>query len=128
MSIDFDVSFVFVIWFFFFYSYPFYGLQFHPEKNLYEWKRSLNIPHTANAIKAAQYFSNFFATECRKNSNRFSGPAEENSVLIYRFPVTFTGHIEKSSFEQCYLLTDGVHYPNLAEEFNNHGDVSAIAA
>lgn len=118
MGNDFDVSFVccnlFLFFFFFFCSYPFYGIQFHPEKNPYEWKRTLNIPHTANAIKAAQYFSNFFVTECRKNSNRFSGPAEENNVLIYKFPVTFTGHIKKSGFLQCYLFADDVHYPNFS--------------
>lgn len=128
MSINFGVCFCFCNTFFFFsfVSYPFYGVQFHPEKNLYEWKRNSNIPHTANAIKAAQYFSNFFVTESRKNSNRFPGAAEEDRALIYKFPVTFTGHVVKT-YQQCYLFTDDVHYPNLAEELNNHGDVNVIA-
>ena len=30
--------------------YPFYGLQFHPEKNIYEWNQP-SIPKTAQAIQ-----------------------------------------------------------------------------
>ena len=33
-------------------EYPFYGLQFHPEKNPFEWKPSLKgIRHTESAVK-----------------------------------------------------------------------------
>jgi gamma-glutamyl hydrolase len=44
-------------------QYPIYGIQFHPEKNAYEWKETKNNPHTANAIVVAQYFANFFINE-----------------------------------------------------------------
>jgi len=44
-------------------GYPFYGVQFHPEKNLYEWVTGKNIPHGRNATLAAQYFANFFVNE-----------------------------------------------------------------
>lgn len=44
-------------------TYPFYGLQFHPEKNLYEWKLGRKIPHGKSAIVIAQYFANFFVDE-----------------------------------------------------------------
>lgn len=43
--------------------YPFYGLQFHPEKNLYEWVTGKNIPHGRNATLVAQYFADFFVNE-----------------------------------------------------------------
>lgn len=89
--------------------YPFYGVQFHPEKSLYEWVAHKNIPHTENAIKMAQYFARFFVHEARKNGNRFSGVDEENRMLIYNFPVTFTA-LAKSAFEQCYLFTKDVEY------------------
>lgn len=97
-------------WFYIF-SYPFYGVQFHPEKNLYEWVRDHNISHTANAIKASQYFANFFINECRQNSNGFTGIDEENRMLIYNFPPTFTGR-NKSPFEQSYLFKSDVDYPD----------------
>jgi gamma-glutamyl hydrolase len=43
--------------------YPIYGVQFHPEKNAYEWKVTNKIAHTAGAISAAQYFADFFINE-----------------------------------------------------------------
>ena len=44
-------------------QYPIYGVQFHPEKNAYEWKVTFKIPHTSNAILVGQYFANFFISE-----------------------------------------------------------------
>jgi hypothetical protein len=46
--------------------HPFYGVQFHPEKNAYEWKASSNNPHTANSILVQQYFANFFVGEGKR--------------------------------------------------------------
>lgn len=42
---------------------PFYALQFHPEKNLYEWIKKKNIPHGKDSTIIAQYFANFFVNE-----------------------------------------------------------------
>lgn len=50
-------------------TYPFYGVQFHPEKNLYEWKTGKNIPHGSDATRAAQYFANFFVNEGNWRTN-----------------------------------------------------------
>ena len=44
-------------------TYPFYGIQFHPEKNIYEWVDGKNIPHGKNATIVSQYFANFFIEE-----------------------------------------------------------------
>lgn len=82
---------------------PFYGIQFHPEKNIYEWVRNKNISHTPNAIKAAQYFADFFVNEARKSGQSFQSEAEIDRHVIYNFPVAFTG-LKKSAFEQCYLF------------------------
>jgi len=42
--------------------YPFYGVQFHPEKNSFEWKIE-TIPHSANATLVPQFYANFFVNE-----------------------------------------------------------------
>lgn len=42
---------------------PFYGVQFHPEVNIFEWSKKRKYPHTPNAIKVSQHFSNFFVKE-----------------------------------------------------------------
>lgn len=44
-------------------EFPFYGLQFHPEKNNYEWATRFDISHGINAIRISQYFSNKFVEE-----------------------------------------------------------------
>lgn len=44
-------------------KYPFYGVQFHPEKNLYEWVNGKKIPHNMQAVLVTQYFANFFVNE-----------------------------------------------------------------
>lgn len=89
-------------------SYPFYGVQFHPEKNLYEWVRGKNIPHSPNAIKAAHFFSDFFVNEARKSKNQFEAD-EVNRYLIYNFSPTYTG-AKGSSYEQCYIFPEDVKY------------------
>lgn len=89
--------------------YPFYGIQFHPEKNLYEWVRNKNISHTANAIEVSQYFAEFFIDEARKNDNRFKDSTTEDKYVIYNFPPSFTG-AKGSAFEQSYLFPADVKY------------------
>ncbi|XP_047504186.1 gamma-glutamyl hydrolase A-like isoform X4 [Pieris napi] len=83
--------------------YPFYGVQFHPEKIAYEWKASKNYPHTMNALHTNRYFMDFFVSECRKNNHRFPSTKEENDYLIYKYVPVFTGELG-SSYQQCYFF------------------------
>ena len=83
-------------------KYPFYGLQFHPEKNIYEWKIGKKIPHSKNAVLVSQYFANFFVNEARNNSNEFKSD-EESGKLIYNYPTKYTA-LDGSLFTQCYLF------------------------
>uniref|UniRef100_A0AAG5DEB5 folate gamma-glutamyl hydrolase n=1 Tax=Anopheles atroparvus TaxID=41427 RepID=A0AAG5DEB5_ANOAO len=85
-------------------KYPFYGIQFHPEKNIYEWVSNKNISHTANAIQAAQFFADFFIHETRKNDHRFPTEMTLDQHVIYNYQPTFTG-LKRSSFEQCYMFS-----------------------
>lgn len=85
--------------------YPIYGIQFHPEKNVFEWVQNKNIPHTRNAIKIAQYFLEVFLNETRKNVNKFLDEKTEQESLIYNYPVTYSSKLG-SSYEQLYLFDD----------------------
>lgn len=93
-------------------QYPFYAVQFHPEKNLYEWVRNKNISHTSSAIIASQYFAEFFVNEARKSGHHFADSKDENRHLIYNYPAKFTG-AKNSTFEQCYLFPQDVEYKYL---------------
>ncbi|GFG38660.1 hypothetical protein Cfor_09243 [Coptotermes formosanus] len=86
-------------------QYPIYGVQFHPEKNAYEWKVANNNPHTASAILIGQYFANFFINEARKNNQQFPSSEEETRALIYNYQPAYTGNAG-AKFEQCYFFTD----------------------
>ncbi|XP_076030765.1 gamma-glutamyl hydrolase-like, partial [Oratosquilla oratoria] len=85
---------------------PFYGVQWHPEKNAFEWDtghKYNNIPHSHTAIKVTQYFGNFFVNQARLNSQKFFSTEEEKAHLIYNYEPTdvsgFTG------FNQVYLFS-----------------------
>lgn len=87
-------------------NYPFYGVQFHPEKVLFEWvlsKSHHNIPHTEMAVKTSQYFANFFVNEAKKSKHTFPNKTAEDDVLIYNYQPTFTGK-ENSTTEQNYFF------------------------
>ncbi|XP_063828150.1 gamma-glutamyl hydrolase A-like isoform X1 [Ostrinia nubilalis] len=83
--------------------YPFYGVQFHPEKASFEWKKSRKYPHSINAIKVNRYFMDFFVEECRKSIHSFKNEEEENSYLIYNYAPYFTGK-NGSMYNQCYFF------------------------
>jgi len=86
-------------------DYPFYGLQWHPEKNPFEWHPALTgVVHTPSSIRVAQYFADFFVNEARKNSHGFSSREEEQNSLIYNFAPVYTGKIDDDHFEQCYFF------------------------
>ncbi|OWR42520.1 gamma-glutamyl hydrolase A like protein, partial [Danaus plexippus plexippus] len=85
------------------YRYPFYGVQFHPEKISFEWKLSKNYPHSYDSLVANRHFMDFFVKECRYNYNSFSNAAEENQYLIYNYSPKFTGALG-SAYHQCYLF------------------------
>lgn len=43
--------------------YPFYGVQWHPEVNRFQWDRRLNFPHTSHAVQLSSLLAEFFINE-----------------------------------------------------------------
>ncbi|KAM7357640.1 gamma-glutamyl hydrolase isoform 2-T4 [Cochliomyia hominivorax] len=84
-------------------KYPFYGTQFHPEKNIYEFIKNRNITHISRAIETSQYFANFLVNEARRNRQQFKNETEEKENLIYNYSPVYTALVG-SSFEQQYLF------------------------
>ncbi|XP_036958248.1 zgc:171566 [Acanthopagrus latus] len=72
------------------YRYPFYAVQWHPERPTYEWIEKPGLVHTPSAIRVGFYCASFFVSEAMKNHHHFSSPAEEKSALIYNFSPVFT--------------------------------------
>ncbi|NWZ20809.1 GGH hydrolase, partial [Asarcornis scutulata] len=84
------------------YKYPIYSVQWHPEKNPFEWKKSTGIPHSSSAVRAAYYIADFFVNEARKSLHRFPSEDEERKELIYNYTPIYTGTF--SSFQQAYFF------------------------
>lgn len=88
-------------------KYPVYAVQFHPEKNSFEYGEYASgapyevIDHSFEAIVSGQYFANFFISEARKNALAFKDPKVQQKALIYNYQTsTFTA----PGFVEAYLF------------------------
>ncbi|KAA8592727.1 hypothetical protein FQN60_018182 [Etheostoma spectabile] len=43
--------------------YPFYGVQWHPEVNRFQWNRKLIFPHSSHAVQLSSLLAEFFVNE-----------------------------------------------------------------
>ena len=75
-------------------NYPFYGVQFHPEKAQSVFKDgTYNFRHGKERVEANSYFASFFVNECRKNGRHFSSHSEVTQKLIQNYDkVVTTGY------------------------------------
>ncbi|KAM4740234.1 gamma-glutamyl hydrolase [Anableps anableps] len=84
------------------YRYPFYAVQWHPEKSPFEWIDKPGMVHTVSAVRASFYTGSFFISEALKSQHRFSNPAEEDKALIYNFSPVYRG--SNAIFVQNYYF------------------------
>lgn len=82
---------------------PIYGVQWHPEKNVFEWSFD-SIPHTPEAVRAANYFADFFVNKARLNNQTFPTEEEEIASLIYNYSPIYIATLYRSAFQQCYFF------------------------
>ena len=102
--------------------FPFYGVQYHPEKNAFEYATypDTNIPyeaidHSAAAISFSLSTAQFFVQLVRQGQRR-------NSVHAYtrveQFPVLTTYPVETGiKYEQVYILPNASFYESY---YDNH--------
>ncbi|XP_066292886.1 gamma-glutamyl hydrolase-like isoform X2 [Branchiostoma lanceolatum] len=83
-------------------KYPVYGVQWHPEKNNFEFGSILKITHSDAATKVSQAMANFLVSEARKSTHRFPTHAEEVEALIYNYSPVYTGNVTIS--DQTYFF------------------------
>ncbi|XP_069478221.1 gamma-glutamyl hydrolase [Ambystoma mexicanum] len=79
------------------YKYPIYGVQWHPEKNPYEWKTPSSTSHSLQAIKAAFHMAYFFVNEgaARPQDEEWKNRSEETRRMQnsrYRWMESTNGH------------------------------------
>lgn len=52
--------------------YPFYGVQWHPEVNPFQWDRKLNFPHSRHAVQLSSLLAAFFSNEGNVTITRYT--------------------------------------------------------
>ncbi|MCJ8735393.1 hypothetical protein PDJAM_G00246490 [Pangasius djambal] len=83
-------------------KYPFYGVQWHPEVNRFQWYPQYSFPHSKNAVHLSSLLAQFLVNEGRRSSHHFSHPEEESRALIYSYNPVYTAKF--SSYEQVYFF------------------------
>jgi len=66
-------------------KFPIYGVQYHPEKNAFEWHTDISINHQPEAVEVSQHLANFFVNEARKSNHSFTDANLERNSLIYNY-------------------------------------------
>ena len=63
------------------YKYPFYTVQFHPERNLYNFAKP-NIPHSVEACELTNLFALRFVQVAKRNKNSFKSHGKVMERLV----------------------------------------------
>jgi len=86
---------------------PFFGTQFHPEKN--EFETGAQIPQGPKATLAAQYFGNFFVNEARKSPHKFTISKQEQERLNIKLISNYRPEQGRPPcpFQQIYFFPRG---------------------
>ncbi|EIE21011.1 class I glutamine amidotransferase-like protein [Coccomyxa subellipsoidea C-169] len=91
-------------------KYPITATQWHPEKNSFEWARKLQIPHSSSAVEVTHAAAKYLVDQARKNTHSPASQQEEEDILIYNYPTTYTGKGDpghpgkESDFDECYFF------------------------
>lgn len=80
---------------------PYMGVQFHPEKSLYEWYSKLNIPHSLAATGLSRHLIGVLSEELRQSRPSQAREADINAYSIHNMQAKFMGD---SYYSQEYIF------------------------
>jgi gamma-glutamyl hydrolase len=85
---------------------PYFGLQFHPEKAVYEWSSTLAISHSRQSVLVASSFAGIFGDEVRKSrlAQFPGGDAEAFARSVHSNKQTYK-YVGDSAFQEMYVWT-----------------------
>lgn len=99
-------------------DYPFFGVQFHPEKAPFEFvikKSQVNIPHSRQAVAVSRFFADFFVTQAQSSGHKHNHSSHDRS-LIYSIDPVYTA-LKNDMYEQRYLFPYEQRDDITSEEF-----------
>jgi gamma-glutamyl hydrolase len=71
-------------------KYPFFGVQFHPEKQAFAFYPDTKIDHSEESIFYNRYFADFFINQCKMNANKFDSWETEAKEVVQNYLVVST--------------------------------------
>ena len=84
---------------------PFIAYQFHPEKNLFEWKVDYPVAHDFYGAAASQYFGDYFIQQTRKSCQKFESQEDLEPYLIYNYNQVYSQYMfDNFHFTQMYIF------------------------
>lgn len=103
-------------------QFPFYGVQFHPEKPPFEFivqRGQKSIVHSRDAIAVSRYFGDFFIKSAQLSKHRAATTLQLSMELIYANSPMYTA-LKKDMYEQRYLFPYKSNANVTTEEFIDH--------
>jgi len=83
-------------------EFPVFATQWHPEKNNFEWTRSIPTPHSMSAVRLSQAMANVFLSAARQSSHTFPDSKAEYDALIYN-----KNPVRGTYYDQMYVWGRG---------------------
>ncbi|TNV86234.1 hypothetical protein FGO68_gene7623 [Halteria grandinella] len=71
-------------------KYPFFGVQFHPEKAQAIYYPNTKIDHSEDSLYYNRYFADFFINQCRMNDHKFNGYTNEANAVTENWEIVNT--------------------------------------
>eukprot|EP00697_Spironema_sp_BW2_P017805 gnl/Spiro4/9612_TR5101_c1_g1_i1.p1 gnl/Spiro4/9612_TR5101_c1_g1~~gnl/Spiro4/9612_TR5101_c1_g1_i1.p1 ORF type:complete len:388 (+),score=106.95 gnl/Spiro4/9612_TR5101_c1_g1_i1:31-1164(+) len=68
-------------------NYPVYGVQWHPERSMFEWDPTEAADHSDMTIDVMAYIARFFVNETRRNLQHYPSYTAEINAVIENFPL-----------------------------------------
>lgn len=81
-------------------TYPFIGVQFHPEKIQFEHRAAVETNVSYNSIEASHKLAMLFFDQVNQNRNEMPNEKELEALLIYNYPL----YKSSGPYEQVYVF------------------------
>jgi gamma-glutamyl hydrolase len=83
---------------------PITGVQWHPEKPVFEWDPTGAMIHSYDSVRANLLTAQYFVGQTHTNFRTFPSAAQEHATLIYNYLPTYTQGTVANHFTQVYFL------------------------
>lgn len=71
-------------------KYPFFGVQFHPEKAQAIYYPNTKIDHSEDSLYYNRYFADFFINQCRMNNHKYATYENEANAVTENWEIINT--------------------------------------